>query len=345
MRRHHLLVGFVALALVACDKDKSNASSTSSGAAPSASASTKPQASASASAAADSHDAGEAIDPQKPIVWKGFSTPESVLYDETQDRYLVSNIDGTPVAADGKGFISTLNPDGSTGELKWIESGKNKVTLNAPKGMALSGDLLYVADLDTVRTFNRMTGEPKDAIKVPGATFLNDMVAGNDGKVYVSDTGMKGGAKGFEPTGTDAVWVIGKDKKPSVVAKSKDLGGPNGLTIVSDKVWVVTFGSGELFAIDEAPDGGTKASAEKLPKGQLDGILALPGGEFAVSSWESSSIFRGKPGAWKEIVTNVKSPADIGFDSKRHRVLVPLFMDNEVRAYTMSVAAKPTQQP
>ena len=108
---------------------------------------------------------------------------------------------------------------------------------------------------------------------------------------------------------------------------------------------VATFGSGELYMLEGEGDAGAKAKAEKLPKGQLDGILALPGGELAISSWEANAVYRGKPGAWKEVVTNVKSPADIGFDTKRHRVLVPLFMENEVRAYTMAVAAKPTERP
>src|SRR5262249_13376468 len=104
----------------------------------------------------------------------GLATPESVLYDDTTDTYLVSNINGQPVAADNNGFITQLSPDGAVKTLKWIEAGKNGVKLNAPKGLTFAGDLLYVADLDTVRMFDRKTGEPKGEVKVPGATFLND---------------------------------------------------------------------------------------------------------------------------------------------------------------------------
>src|SRR5690349_10065018 len=67
--------------------------------------------------------------PGKPMVtWKnvGLSTPESVLYDEMTDVYLVSNIEGQPLDADGKAFISRLTPDGTVATLKWIEGGKNK---------------------------------------------------------------------------------------------------------------------------------------------------------------------------------------------------------------------------
>ena len=72
-------------------------------------------------------------------------------------------------------------------------------------------------------------------------------------------------------------------------------------------------------------------SPQKLPKGQLDGIVVLDGGDVLVSSWEGSSIFRGKPGGeWKAAIENVQSPADIGWDSKRKRVLIPLFQGNTV---------------
>ena len=73
---------------------------------------------------------------------------------------------------------------------------------------------------------------------------------------------------------------------------------------------------------------------QKLPKGALDGVVGLPNGEMLVSSWDANGVYRGKPGgAFSLAIEGVKAPADIGFDPKRSRVLVPLFHDNEVRAY------------
>jgi hypothetical protein len=40
------------------------------------------------------------------------------------------------------------------------------VVLNAPKGLALSADTLFVADIDHVRLFDRVSGAPKGHIKV-----------------------------------------------------------------------------------------------------------------------------------------------------------------------------------
>lgn len=258
-----------------------------------------------------------------------FSTPESVLYDADADRYLVSNIQGKPTDVDNNGFISELSPDGKITKDKWIAGGANKVTLNAPKGMAIVAGVLYVADLDHVRMFDAKSGAPKGAVKIAGATFLNDVAAGKDGTIYVSDSGVKLGANGFEPTGTDAVWTIAKGKAKAL-AKSKDLGGPNGVLVTDKGVTVVTFVSGELFHLDAS---GKKTDAMKLPKGGLDGILAL-GDELLVSSWEASVVFRGKPGGtFDAVISDVKAPADIGFDTKRSRVLVPRFMDDAVEAY------------
>lgn len=261
----------------------------------------------------------------------GFQTPESVFYDEANDRYLVSNINGKVVEADNNGYISVVSPDGKMVTEKWIAGGQNKVTLNAPKGTAIAGGVLYVADVDTVRMFDAKSGAPKGELKVPGATFLNDVSAAPDGRVYVSDSGLNGD---FGPTGTDAIYAIEKGKLKTV-AKDAALGKPNGLLATKDSVWAVTFGSGELYRLDtKAIDGkATKADVVKLPKGQLDGIV-MSGDQLFISSWEGSCVFKGKTaGPFEVAFPGLKAPADIGLDKKRSRLLVPRFMENMIEAY------------
>jgi len=255
----------------------------------------------------------------------GFATPESVLHDEEADVYLVSNVNGAPTATDGNGFISRVSPEGKILQLKWIEGGKNDVKLDAPKGLAILGPTLYVADISVVRTFDRKTGKPTGDVKLPGATFVND-VAARAGKVYASDSGIKFSDKGVESTKTEAVWVIEKNKAKSV-ATGDALGKPNGLLATDKGLWVVTFGSGELYRLD---DKGQKQDAQKLPKGALDGIVPV-GDALLVSSWDASTVYRGKAGgAFEPFLTDLKAPADIGYDAKRGRVLVPLFNDHAV---------------
>jgi sugar lactone lactonase YvrE len=320
-----------ALALASgCDKDKSSSTTTSASQPTSVTGNATPKTPAEAPPASTAVTK-KATEPVVTFKNVGLETPESVLYDDMNDVYIVSNINGKPLDADNNGFISKLSPDGQVATLRWIEGGKNKVTLNAPKGTAIIGETLYVADLDTVRMFDRKSGAPTGEVKIPGATFLNDLAATTDGRVLVSDTGMKAGGKGFEPSGTDAIYAIDKSKKLTTIAKAKDLAAPNGLYSAGDKVWVASFNSTELYALDAK---GKKGDAQKLPKGSLDGIVALPGGDILVASWDANAVYRGKPGGdFTPVVENVKSPADIGYDTKRSRLLVPLFESNEVQAY------------
>ena len=263
----------------------------------------------------------------QPVVLEGFSTPESVLYDPEQDVYFVSNINGAPLAVDDNGFIAKLNPeDLKPVDLKFIDGAEPDVTLNAPKGLAIVGDELWVSDITTVRKFDRRTGAPKGEVKIPGSTFLNDLAA--DGTtVYVSDSGMKAGEGGnFAPTGTDAIWRI-SGTKATKLASGKDLKGPNGLVVAGGKVWASSFGANEIYAIEN----GKKGTPVTLPKGGLDGFAALPDGSLAVSSWDGNAIYRGQPsGPFTVMAENVNSPADFGFDAKRNRIVIPHFMENRV---------------
>ena len=320
----HLVCLFAVLAAVsACKKKQENKETAPTKG--SAAEATQPADAVAAAAPADA--AAKEWDGKSPLpISEGFQTPESVLYDADADIYLVSNINGEPLGTDDNGFISKVSPEGKVTELKWIDGAKDNVKLDAPKGMAIAGGVLYVADINVVRQFDAKTGEPKGDIKVPGATFLNDVAAAPDGGVYVTDSGLD---PKFQPTGTDAVYHIGKDGKVKPLIKDKTLGAPNGVA-AGDKgsVWVVTFGSGEIYQVDAK---GKKVTPQKLPQGQLDGIVLLDGGDVLVSSWAASAVYRGKPGGeWKPVVENVKSPADIGYDTKRHRVLIPVFQGNTV---------------
>lgn len=261
----------------------------------------------------------------------GIATPESVLYDEANDRYLVSNINGKPDGVDNNGYISELSPDGKVLKEKFIAGGVGKSKLDAPKGSGIVGGVLYVNDISVVRLFDLKTGQPKGEITVPGATFLNDLAVAKDGRVFVSDSGVKPGPSGFEPTGTDAVYVIEKGKLKTL-AKGKELGGPNGLVPVPNGVLVNTLLSDEVYRLDEK---GAKQEVTKIPTGGLDG-MALIGDTLLVSSWTGSAIYRGAVGGKFEVAfAGLSGPADFGFDSKRKRLLLPRFMDNAVEIYDL----------
>jgi hypothetical protein len=264
----------------------------------------------------------------------GFMTPESVLIDTLADVYIVSNINGEPAAEDDNGFISRVTPDGQVENLKWIDGASPDITLNAPKGMAIRGDTLFVTDLGCIRMFHRVTGAKEGETCIQGATFLNDIVLGMDTVLYVTDSGLKAGASGLEPSGTDAVYRMpllpGKGGEGgTVLMRGPEMGRPNGLAAKPRGVVVVTFGSGEIFLLDST---GKMTSMMSPTQKQLDGVAFMPDGSLLFSSWVDSAIMKvpAVGGRYETVVSGAESPADFAFDAKRGRVVIPLFNRNEI---------------
>lgn len=286
----------------------------------------------SAGALAPSSVPRAALSPSDVITVTGdFLAPESVLHDAQADLYLVSNINGSPFAEDDNGFLSQIAPDGRVLAAHWIDGADPAITLQAPKGMAIIGDSLYVADLTVVRRFDRRTGQAQGEIVVPGATFLNDLVAAPDGTLYVSDPGLQATAAGFAENGNDAIYRIAPDGTVSTWAKSTALGHPNGLALLPDGTLIANTlnASREYYtvALNAAP-----SAVQMVPGGQLDGLTRLDDGSMLLSSWETNTIYRVvAAGQATPIYTNAASPsADIGYDATRQRVLIPLFSSNQI---------------
>jgi sugar lactone lactonase YvrE len=277
-----------------------------------------------------------ALSATKVLTVVGFLTPESALHDPGQDIYFVSNINGSPTAKDDNGFISRVRPDGAIENLKFIEGGKNGVTLHAPKGLALTGDTLWVADIDAVRSFDARTGAPRDSVSLAaqGAVFLNDIAIAQTGALYITDTGIRFDDVGnvLHP-GPDRIFRIGLDRQVTVAVRGDSLGRPNGIALdsVGKRFIVVSFGGRAVLAWkpgDKAPSVIAKGA------GAFDGVV-FAGGKLLVSSWSDSTVSSYETGQEVKVITGVPSPADIGYDAKRNRVLVPILAGNRVEVWQL----------
>jgi len=216
-----------------------------------------------------------------------------------------------------------------------IQGGKGGVTLDAPKGLALVGDTLWVADINHVRAFNRRTGAPIADIDLSSqkATFLIDVAVGGDGNVYVTDTGIAFDAKGATShPGVDQIFKIAARKATAIKADS--LNAPNGITWDgANGRWLLAPFNGSAIQIWK--DGDTAPTTLAAGPGQYDGIEVLGDGRILVSSWADSAVHVVQNGAVTKVISGIPGPADIGVDTKRNLVAIPRFNDGRVEYWKL----------
>ncbi len=267
-----------------------------------------------------------AAEPVKLWELSGFETPESVLPDPANNIAYVSNVAGKPPERDGNGFISTITLDGKMKDAKWATG------MDAPKGLALVGDRLFTADIDKLVEIDTKTGKIVAKHEAPGAGFLNDVAAGKDGAVYVSDmlknTIWRYAGGKFEP------WL-----------ESTDLKAPNGLTLDGDRIVVAAWGKGfdgektetpgNLVAVD-IPTKTAKDLGEGKPVGHLDGIEPVDDGVWLVTDWVAGGLYRIDQTGKAELLLDLnQGSADIGYVPESKTLFMPMMNDNVVVGYRM----------
>jgi hypothetical protein len=250
------------------------------------------------------------------ITIDGFSGPEAVRYDPDQDVYFVANFNGD-AAGDSNGFISKVSAEGAIEELEFM-TGTDEFSMHGPRGMYITDETLWAADADGIHGFDKITGEHLEFIDFTefDLGFLNDIVQGAGGNLYITDTG------------TSKVYVI-EDGTPELLVEN--LPAPaNGIARDGDNQIVLAPWGGalEFVALDESELGYSEYITAQ-GGGNFDGIEFLDGRMIAASQVDSSLhvLFNGGD----RIAIHVPGrPADIGLDTERRRVAVPYIALNRV---------------
>lgn len=247
----------------------------------------------------------------------GFDGPEAVRYNPAQDLYFVSNFTGGGNDRDANGFISSVSPEGMIDSLQFM-TGTDEHPLHAPRGMYIIGTTLWAADIDGVHGFDTTTGEQTDFVDFtefePG--FLNDIVAGPDGNLYVTDTG---GAR----------FYIIEEGTPSEVMELPF--SPNGITLDPESQQLILAPWNEVMefhAYDIESESLTVFDQARIG-GNFDGIEFYQGRLLSASQIDSS-LHVTHDGMDQVIITMPGRPADIGLDTQRNQVAVPYIARNEV---------------
>jgi len=251
-------------------------------------------------------------------LWETDSTlkvPESVLYDGKNKVLYVSNIDGTqPWGKDGKGSVGKVGLDGKIIAVDWVSG------LNAPKGMGLYKNNLYVADLTELVVIDIVKGVILERIAIEGAQALNDVSVDENGIVYVSDSRARRVYELFE-------------NKLSVLLDSSKLKGPNGVLKHNGNLYVLD--AGNMYRMEN--DRTLTKIAEGM-EGGTDGIEHVTGGEYLVSTWSGVVYYVNADGS-KQVLLDGRqqkiNSADIGYDAAKRIVYVPTFWKNSVVAYEL----------
>ena len=273
----------------------------------------------------------------------GFQGPESVKYDADQDVFFVSNMTGYGSALDGNGYISRLSAANPDSAVVFAQGGRGGVTLDAPKGMAIHGDTLWVADIHALRGFDRRTGAPLATIDLApyGAVQANDVAIGPDGTIRVTDTGIIMGKDGVVYTGKDKIFVVGAGGAVTIAASGPSLRRPNGITWDSvGRRWIVLSFDPFVGEVAAMPEDMSSRQVIRTGKGQLDGVEALPNGTLLFTSWADSSIHALSGGRDRQIVREVPVPADIGVDTRRMRLAIPMSMLGRVQLWDIGAIAR-----
>jgi sugar lactone lactonase YvrE len=247
----------------------------------------------------------------------GLQAPEAARFDPELGVYFVANINGDPSAKDGNGYISRVTREGKVDSLKFIAAGRGGVKLNGPKGLAIKGDTLWVADIDAARAFDKRSGKPVATVDLAGkAKFLNDAAVGPDGAIYFTDTGA------------NVVYRVA-DGKATVVVEFADKPGPNGITWDSagSRFLIVPFGGTSIYSWAQ---GDSAPAVIAQGPGKMDGIEAVGDGRFVVTTWTDSSLFVLQGDSLIPLLGGLPSPADIALDAERGRIAVPLLMENRM---------------
>ncbi len=217
------------------------------------------------------------------------SSPESVEWDEQNNRWLISNKSANEILArDPSGNLSVFVSSVTT-----------------PHGLVILGSRVYVCagsgflkGYDLSNGFNSLS-------KGLGASFLNGITTDGDSMLYLTDFG--GGDIYSYNVNTEVIKVL------------LSVGGqPNGIYYAADSnrlIYVSWGANAKIYQINLADT--VKTTIVTTPQGNIDGITRDCAGNWYYTAWTANGLYSYPPdfsGTPTTITTALSSAADIDYN-------------------------------
>jgi len=254
----------------------------------------------------------------------GFNHPESIVFDGKQ--FFVSNLgrELAPLVKDADGFISRLTRVGSIQDTNYFKN----VRLDAPKGMTILNEVIYVADIGRIVGLDIKARNSVFEKKLEDVCLLvNDLVAQDENKLL------------FSCSDKGTIWQLDLSTDSLTLITNKPWPGANGLAwdFLNGDLYVATMGSevvkGTLFKMDFK-------SRKNDFLGETEGIwdgIQLARGKLIGSDWQSGQIwlcdFKYNQCKALDCGKIFEGPADFTYLNKK--IWLPAMKENTI--YVLSV--------
>jgi sugar lactone lactonase YvrE len=249
--------------------------------------------------------------------------PAAAVWHEASQNWFVSSMAGSPLVTEPDGWISRIPRRDVKVEPVFVGG------LQAPRGIATLGDILYVAEVEAVAVISVSRRIVERRQSIPKARRLSGVAVDGDGNIYVSDLL------------TNTIHVLPKAGQPQVFLKSKDLAGPNGLWVdgtdllvaswgtVTDGATLQTLGPGHLQRID-LKTRRFKVFDTSAPTGRLSGVARSAEGLVVTDAGTGRVLLWSADGKVTTVREGLKECGMPGINAERGVLAVPEMGANDV---------------
>lgn len=236
---------------------------------------------------------------------QSYSNPESVAFDASNNRYLISNSNnGQIISRAANGTLSVF---------------KSGISPN-PYGIEVVGNVVYACCGGVVKGYSLSDASLVFNVNT-GATFLNGIASDGNGNLFVTDFQLK------------KIHRVNIASQTSNVMASGLVQSPNGMIYeaANNRLVFVNWGTNAPIKTMSLGDSTVSVIAS-TSYSNCDGIAKDNQGNYYVSSWGSSGIikFANDFSSPEIVLSGLTQPADIFFNSLTDTLAIPVTGANTV---------------